>query len=242
MIHLIDLSAWFWRNALGGKDPRQGYDLTIDALLPYRGKRAVLCLDSPRSVRKEKSPEYKSNRPPKPESAILALRSVEARACEWPLPLATVDGWEADDVIATLAEQAWPEEVTIVGSEKDFYSLLQFDHVIGLIGPNGPVGAAQCMTKFGVEPRQMTDWLALAGDAADGIPGCPHCGPGRATTLLRKFETLAAIKAATYDDLVEIDGIGPKTATAIQDWDPEPTLDMVRMRTDLPLSLVEILG
>lgn len=242
MIHLIDLSAMFWRNALGGKDPIQGYNLTIDGLLPYRGTRAILCLDSPSSKRKEANPEYKSNRPPKPEPAILALRAVEDRAREWGTPVARVDGWEADDVIATIVDQAWPEEVTIVGSEKDFYSLLAHDHVVELIGPNGPVGAEQCVTKFGVRPHQMTDWLALAGDAADGIPGCPHCGPGRATTLLRKFETMAAIKAATYDEIIELDGIGPKTAAAIQDWDPEPTLDMVRMRTDLPLSLVKILG
>lgn len=157
------------------------------------------------------------------------------------MPIAQVDGWEADDIIATLVEQAWPEEVVIIGAEKDFYSLLQFDHVVRLDGPRGPVTAKDCVTKFGVEPHQMTDWLALAGDPSDGVPGCPGCGPGRATDLLVRFGTLKAIKEVPYDYLLSVRRVGAKTAASIQDWDPAPTLDMVRLRTDLPISLLEIM-
>lgn len=241
MIHLIDLGATFWRNALGGKDPIQGYDLTINLLDDMRGRRAVVCCDSPRSIRKEKDPTYKSNRDVKPEPAIDALRAIQNRARDWGMPIVLVDGWEADDIIATLVDQAWPEEVVIIGAEKDFYSLLQFEHVVRLEGPRGPVTAKDCATKFGVQPSQMTDWLALAGDPADGVPGCPGCGPGRATDLLVRFGTLKEIKEVPYDDLIGVRGVGHKTAASIQDWDPAPTLDMVRLRTDLPISLLEIL-
>lgn len=241
MINLFDLSASFWRDALGGKDPLQGYDLTMDRIDRLRGMRTIVCCDSPRSIRKEQQPTYKSNREAKPEAAIDALRAVHNRVLDLGIPIACVEGWEADDVIATLVEQAWPEEVVILGAEKDFYCLLAHEHVVRLVGPRGPVDASHCVDKFGVKPEQMTDWLALAGDPADGVPGCPNCGPGRASDLLLKFCTLMAVKAATYDELRSVRGIGEKTAASIQEWDPAPTLELVRLRTDLPISLLEIL-
>ncbi len=65
MITLYDLSAEFWRNALGGKNPMQGYELTLDRLRDLTGK-VIVCCDSPRSERRERVASYKSKRPPKP--------------------------------------------------------------------------------------------------------------------------------------------------------------------------------
>jgi DNA polymerase I len=239
MITLFDLSAEFWRMSLGGKQPLQGYEMTLDRLRDLRG-RIIVCCDSPRSARKEKVATYKANRPPKPPEVIDALRSVEQRIADRGIPVALVDGWEADDVIATLCAQAWPEEVAVTGAEKDYYALLAQDHVT-LYGPRGRVVASDCEAKFGVQPHQMTDWLALAGDASDGVPGCPGVGMGRATDLLVKFGTIAAIKAATRIELESVHGIGKNTVFAIQEWDPTESLDLVTLRTDLPIKLVELL-
>ncbi len=239
MITLFDLSCEFWRNALGGKNPIQGYELTLDRLRDMSG-RIIVCCDSPRSVRKEKVPTYKANRPPKPPEAIDALRAVENRISDRGIPIAIVDGWEADDVIATICAQAWPEEVSITGAEKDYYALLAQDHVT-LYGSKGRVVASDCEAKFGVQPWQMTAWLALAGDFGDGVPGCPGVGPGRATDLLRKFGTIAAIKAATRLELEAVRGIGKNTVFSIQEWDPTESLDLVTLRSDLPIRLVDLL-
>jgi DNA polymerase-1 len=239
VITLYDLSCEFWRNALGGKNPIQGYELTLDRLRDMSG-RIIVCCDSPRSARKEKAPSYKSNRPPKPPEAIDALRAVENRIADRGIPIALVDGWEADDVIATICAQAWPEEVAVTGAEKDYYALLAQDHVT-LYGPKGRVVASDCEAKFGVQPRQMTDWLALAGDASDGVPGCPGVGPGRATDLLVRFGNISSIKAAARIQLEEVRGIGKNTVFSIQEWDPTESLDLVTLRSDLPIKLVDLL-
>lgn len=239
MVTLYDLSAEFWRNALGGKNPIQGYELTLDRLRDMSG-RIIVCCDSPRSVRKEKVATYKANRPPKPPEAIDALRAVENRISDRGIPIALVDGWEADDVIATLCAQAWPEKASITGAEKDYYALLAQDHVT-LYGPKGRVVASDCEAKFGVQPWQMTDWLALAGDPSDGVPGCPGVGPGRATDLLCRFATIPNIKRASRLDLEAVRGIGKNTVFSIQEWDPTESLDLVTLRSDLPIRLVDLL-
>lgn len=239
MITLIDLGAMFWREALGGSDPLRGYTASLDLLQRHRGTRAVVCADSPRSIRKETHEVYKSNRKPKPKEAIECLEGVMARASQW-MPIAQCDGWEADDVVATLCEQAWPEPVRIIGSEKDFFCLI--DDRVQLVKANGMVIAAkECLDKFGVAPSQMTDWLAIVGDAADGIPGCPGLGPAAAEALLQEYGSLPAILEAAQLGTIVIPGLGQKKLEALKTWDPTAALDMVRMRRDLPLKLDELL-
>lgn len=218
-----------------------GYELTLDRLDWYaqRCPRFIVCADSGRSMRKEAQPSYKSNRKPRPAPAIEALQGVEARVKAWPLPFAQVDGWEGDDVIATLCHQAWPEEVQIIGSEKDFFCLID-DERVKLIGKNGPIDGNECMRKFGVAPSQMTDWLTMVGDAADGVPGCPNCGPARAAALLERFGGLDCVLAAVRDGALIpglIPGVGKGTVEALREWNPESAQAMIRMRTDLSITL-----
>lgn len=239
MITLIDLGAMFWREALGGSDPLRGYTASLDLLIRYRGQRAIICADSGRSIRKETHEVYKSNRKPKPPEAIECLRGVVERASNW-LPVATCDGWEADDVICTLAAQAWPEKVRIVGSEKDFFVLM--DDRVQLEKANGSLlTPIDCLDKFGVAPSQMTDWLAIVGDAADGIPGCPGLGPKAASDLLAQYGTLDAVLKAAKDFAIAIPGLGEKKLESLRQWDPTMALELVRMRHDLPLDLMSIL-
>jgi DNA polymerase I len=237
MITLIDLGAEFWKNAYGGDEPLRGYELTLERLDWYwrDSRRTVVCVDSPRSARKEKNPAYKGKRKAKPPAAIEALAGVIARITDWGMPVASCDGWEADDVVCTLASQAWPEPVRIIGSEKDFYCLL--DERVQLIGRSGPIDVNACRDKFGVAPSQMTDWLALVGDTADNIPGCDCCGPARASDLLERFGSIEAIKSATDEEILSIRGVGAATLAALRAWDPEPALEMIRMRDDLPILL-----
>lgn len=234
---LIDLGAEFWRNYFGSRSAVTGYELTLERIDWYRREcdRTVICCDSPKSLRREWFEGYKSNRPPKPADAIEALNAVQDRVRSWGLPVVQCDGYEADDIVATLARQAWPEDVTVIGSEKDFFPLI--GDTVRLMGRGGPIGSNECLEKFGVLPEQMTDWLALVGDAADAIPGCPNCGPGRATDLLERFETLAALRAATDEDILSVRGVGKKTLASLRDWDPDLALKLVRLLDDAPVEL-----
>lgn len=240
MLALIDIGAEFWKNYFGSRSALTGYELTLERIDWYRHVdcRTVVCCDSPKSLRKDWFAGYKSNRPPKPAEAIASLIAVQQRVATWGLPVVQCEGYEADDLVATLARQAWPEEVQIIGSEKDFFCLI--GDTVSLIGKHGPIGTNECFEKFGVLPNQMTDWLALVGDAADAIPGCPNCGPGRATDLLERFETLDGIRSASDEDIRAVRGVGPKTLESLRAWDPTMALKLVRLLDDAPLQLEQL--
>jgi DNA polymerase-1 len=242
VLALIDVGAEFWKNYFGSRSAVTGYELTLERIDWYRHVdcRTVVCCDSPKSKRKEWFHDYKSNRPPKPADALEALIAVQQRATSWGIPVVQSEGYEADDLIATLASQAWPEEVHIVGSEKDFFCLI--GDTVKLVGKHGLIGANECFEKFGVLPNQMTDWLALVGDAADAIPGCPSCGPGRATDLLERFETLARIREATDEEILSVRGVGKKTLESLRAWDPSLALQLVRLLDDAPITLDTLWG
>lgn len=237
MLALIDLGAEFWKNYFGSRSAVTGYELTLERIDWYRHVecRLVVCCDSPKSKRKEWFPDYKSNRTPKPADALESLIAVQQRAAACGVPVVQCDGYEADDLVATLAKQAWPEEVHIVGSEKDFFCLI--GETVRLVGKHGLIGSNECFEKFGVLPPQMTDWLAMVGDAADAIPGCPNCGPGRATDLLERFETLDGVRSASDEDIRSVRGVGPKTLASLREWDPTMALRLVRLLDDAPLTL-----
>lgn len=237
MVTLIDLGAEFWKNFFGTRSAVTGYELTLERIDWYRRdcRRTVVCCDSPVSKRKEWFEGYKSNRPPKPADAIESLVAVQQRVEAWGVPVIQCAGYEADDVVASLAKQAWPEPVQIIGSEKDFFCLIS--DTVKLIGKHGHIGANECLEKFGVLPNQMTDWLAMVGDAADAIPGCPNCGPGRSTDLLERFETLANVRAATDEELLSVRGVGKKTVESLRAWDPTLALRLVQLLDDAPVQL-----
>lgn len=106
------------------------------------------------------------------------------------------EGFEADDVIATLATIAKREgwRTTIVSQDKDFAQLVE-DGVIEIIDPvqRRRILSADVVAKFGVLPSQMVDFQALRGDDVDGIPGVPSCGAKRAAVLVRRFGSLKSV-------------------------------------------------
>lgn len=243
MIHLFDLGGEFWRNWFGTKkSAADAYQLTIEALTDYRaGSEAlVVCCDSGSCFRSKLYPEYKANRPERPQEAYDCLRSVEQQVDDWKCPRVSALGYEADDVIATLAEQAWMYEVGIVSNDKDLYQLIN-DHT-RLVTKTGLTSEAECVHKFGVKPSQMRDWLALAGDASDNIPGCENVGPGRARDLLKAFGSLDGIKAASQDELLAVRGVGAATVDSVLTWDPALAVSLVTLARDVPVKLEELIS
>ncbi len=243
MILLVDFSGEFVRNWFAVRDGGRAYDITIDSLSWHHEnyEHMVICREGGDLKRKELYPEYKAHRDPLPSEALDALRACSEQIESWGVPIVTAPGYEADDVIATLAQQAWPEEVRILSRDKDLYQLINGTEV-QLLTNRGIVGEEECVKKFGVKPSQMRDWLALVGDAGDNIPGCPNCGPGRARDLLNHFGSLFRIKAATKEELTKVRGVGSTTADSVIEWDQTLAVSLVTLAQDVPVKLDEILA
>lgn len=158
----------------------------------------ALCFDlDSRRGRKEIDPAYKANRDAPPEDLRLQLDLIRRVADVLDVPILEVSGWEADDVIGTLAAQARREGVAVrvVTSDKDFLQIVDAD--VRLFDPIGEreLGPEEALAKLGVPPGQVRDYLALVGDPIDNVPKVPGIGPKTAVELLQQFgdvETLLA--------------------------------------------------
>ncbi len=159
--------------------------------------KAVVFDAKGKTFRDDWYPEYKAHRPPMPDDLVRQVEPLHAaiRAAGWPLLM--VDGVEADDVIGTLARQADAAgiETLISTGDKDLTQL---------VGPrvrwyntmsNELLDAAGVEQKFGVPPEKIVDYLALVGDAVDGVPGVAKCGPKTAVKWLSQFGSLDEIVA-----------------------------------------------
>lgn len=239
-ICLVDLSGQFWRAYHGSKSDVDAYQLTLEQCESYRKRfeRTIICCDCGPLLRAEWSPDYKAQRGEKPQDAIDSLRAIEQQIETWDTPLLKVRGYEADDLCASIVEQAWLDEVVIVSSDKDLYQLLSDS--VRMITKNGEIGPDGCKEKFGVKPEQMRDFLALAGDQSDNVSGCPGIGPGRARDLLVKFGDLDAIKAATDEELRTVRGMGEKTIANLREWDPTLAVKLVTLIRTAPVSLEDL--
>ncbi len=157
----------------------------------------LFALDSKeKTLRCEIDPNYKANRPTPPEDLLKQLPV----AVEWINKMGfksiEVPGYEADDIIATIAEDAKKKgiKVQIVSSDKDLYQLIDDDKVL-IYDPMKKIkiNEEECIKKFGVKPSQIVDYLALVGDSSDNIPGVKGIGPKGARTLLKEFGSLENI-------------------------------------------------
>ena len=154
----------------------------------------VFALDSKGpTFRDEIYPQYKANRPSPPDDLMMQLPI----AIEWVEKMGfanlSKEGYEADDIIATLTRCAKEQgiAVKIVSSDKDLYQLIDdkqiyiYDWVKKKI-----IDEEGCIEKFGVSPKYFVDFQALIGDKADNVPGVPGIGPKTASKLINEYHTL----------------------------------------------------
>ncbi len=164
----------------------------------------VFALDSKGDTfRNELFDQYKANRQEVPEDLLKQLPI----AIEWVEKMgfktASKVGFEADDIIASIAFDAKQKdlEVRIVSHDKDLYQLID-DDTIYLFDPikKSVINEDKCIEKYGVTPKQFTDYQALIGDSADNIPGVKGVGAKTAEALIKEFGTLDNI----YNNLENI--------------------------------------
>ncbi|MEY4640719.1 MAG: hypothetical protein RLZZ227_713 [Pseudomonadota bacterium] len=142
-------------------------------------------------------PEYKANRPPMPTELSSQIEPILALIRAMGLPLLIVDDVEADDVIGTLAQQAWEQKIpTLISTgDKDMAQLVN-DHVTLLnTMSNERLDREGVIAKFGIPPERIVEYLALMGDSVDNIPGVPGVGPKTAVKWLQEYGSLANLIA-----------------------------------------------
>ncbi len=149
------------------------------------------------NFRNEIYPEYKAHRPPPPEELIPQFSLIHEAVEAFSLPSIRMEGYEADDLIATYARQAEAAgaDVTIVSSDKDLMQLVS-DKVTMLDAmKNKEIGPEQVVEKFGLGPEKVVDIQALAGDSTDNVPGVPGIGVKTAAQLIEEYGDLDTLLA-----------------------------------------------
>ncbi len=178
--------------------------------------------------------DYKAHRPPMPAELEAQIEPLNQVIRAMGIPVLTVEGVEADDVIATLARQAEEQgmDVVISSGDKDLAQLVN-EHVVVVNTMNDTVlDRAGVEAKFGIPPERIVDWLALVGDSSDNIPGVPGVGPKTAVKWLKQYGSLDEIVA--HAD--EIKGkIGEKLRANLEQL--ELSRRLATVRRDVPLEV-----
>ena len=164
----------------------------------------ALAMDTSPTFRHERFPDYKAQREKMPEDIAASIPMAEAFAHAMRIPFLRVPGFEADDVIGTLASRAdaagW--RALVFTPDKDFAQLVTERVTLHRPGKGDGTDAytpEAVREHWGVTPEQMVDYLGLAGDAADNIPGVPGVGEKTAVKLLQEYGSMEEILARAGD-------------------------------------------
>ena len=189
------------------------------------------------TFRNQMYPEYKGTRPPTPQLIIDALEPLTELVKAMNIPVVMVPGFEADDVLGSIATQYGGEslDVFMLTPDKDYGQLIR-PHVFQLKpGKAGSetelVGVSQLCEKWGIQdPSQVIDMLAICGDSADNVPGVKGVGEVGAAKLIAKYGTLENIYA-------HVDELSEKQAAMFREAEPHMALSkaLVTIKTDMEL-------
>ena len=187
-----------------------------------------------KTFRSELYPEYKANRSATPDDLLLQFDFTREFLKAVGVPALGVVGFEADDVLATVARTVSElgGETILATSDKDARQLLDDRTSIYLLRKEKFYRAPELLADWGIRPDQVVDFQALVGDSSDNVPGVPLIGPKVASDLLQKFGTLEGV----FDAAVGMKG---KRYENIRNGRDLALLsrELVKLRTDVPLEI-----
>ncbi len=192
-----------------------------------------------RTFRNDIYGEYKAHRPPLPEELIPQFPLIRDAINAFGLPVVEKIGYEADDVIATLATQAKKDDVQviIVSSDKDLMQLVN-DKVSMLdTMKHKKITINEVLEKFGVSPEKVIEVQALSGDSADNIPGIPGIGPKISAQLINEFGDIETLMEKAHDSSFTHKLFTKKRRENLQEFTDDAHLSkkLVTLVTDVPL-------
>jgi len=158
-------------------------------------KIAVVFDAKGKTFRNDIYPEYKANRPPMPDELRVQIEPLHEIIKAMGLPLISIEGVEADDVIGTLSQQAAKQDykVLISTGDKDMAQLVNPNVELINTMTNQLMDENGVVEKFQVQANQIVDYLALMGDSSDNIPGVPKVGPKTAAKWIAEYGSLQAV-------------------------------------------------
>ena len=168
------------------------FNMILPVLAAAKQNDSFVCVfDASRiTFRMDIYPEYKSNRAETPADLLAQGVMIRTGLADMGVPVLCIPGVEADDVIATLAQQNINDQTRIITSDKDLMQLIN-DRVFLYDGMKShDVREAQVLEKFGVRPNQVIDVQSLMGDSTDNVPGVRGIGPKKASELINQFGSL----------------------------------------------------
>ncbi len=162
----------------------------------YPDSHIEVVFDAPgKTFRDELFPEYKAHRPPTPDELKVQIEPLYELIRALGIPMLVEPGVEADDVIGTLTRQAASAGFSVIIStgDKDMAQLVDDRIILENTMTDTRMNHDGVVEKFGVRPDQITDYLALVGDASDNIPGVPKVGPKTAAKWLGQYGSVEKI-------------------------------------------------
>ncbi|WP_039055287.1 DNA polymerase I [Enterobacter sp. Bisph1] len=211
-------------------------------ILQYQPTHAAVVFDAKgKTFRDELFEHYKSHRPPMPDDLRAQIEPLHAMVKAMGLPLMAVSGVEADDVIGTLAREAEKagRPVLISTGDKDMAQLVTPNITLINTMTNTILGPDEVVTKYGVPPALIIDFLALMGDSSDNIPGVPGVGEKTAQALLQGLGGLDTLYAES-DKIAALSFRGAKTMAAKLEQNKEVaylSYQLATIKTDVELEL-----
>ena len=216
-----------------------GFVNTLNEILTKEKPTHIgVAFDHGKTFRNDAYPEYKAQREETPEDIKLSVPIIKQLLEAWHIPVLQVDGFEADDVIGTLAVKSGQKgiETYMLTPDKDYGQIVRenvFQYRPRHGGGYEKLGPEEVCAKYGItSTKQIIDLLALMGDSADNFPGCPGVGEKTAVKLINQFGDIEQLLERTD----EINGkLREKVENAVDEIRMSKFLATIR--TDVPIEL-----
>ena len=240
-LYLIDGSSYIFRAYYGVRADLSTSDgfptnavygfatMLLKFLREYEPRYLGMVFDSKGEVfRNEIYPEYKANRDEAPESLQLQFSKIFELVRAFSIPMLAMEGYEADDIIGTIAMAQGTSKVVLVTGDKDFCQLVSENVTLVDTMRERVTGVQEVHQKYGIEPGQMIDFFALVGDKVDNIPGVAGVGEKTASALISKYGDLDGV----YRNLEEL---RPSVAKRLREHKDNAYLsrELVTIKTDV---------
>jgi DNA polymerase-1 len=218
--------------------------MLVKILTDYGPKSTVVVWDAGSSGRKEVYSEYKAQRSSRPDLLKEQWPALEPLVDAFGYRNLKVDGYEADDVIASIAEVAKtqdpPIEVMVVTGDRDAYQLV--DEQVRIMTTSRGITDTKVydrqgvIDRYGIPPELVPDFIGLKGDTSDNIPGVPGIGDKTAADLLQRFGTLERV----LDGIDEISGAKRKENLTNHSEDARVSKHLATAKRDIPLDGLDV--
>jgi DNA polymerase I len=218
--------------------------MLVKILTDYGPKSTVVVWDAGSSGRKEVYAEYKAQRSSRPDLLREQWPALEPLVDAFGYRNLKVDGYEADDVIASLAELAKtqdpPIEVMVVTGDRDAYQLV--DEQVRIMTTSRGITDTRVydrqgvIDRYGIPPELVPDFIGLKGDTSDNIPGVPGIGDKTAADLLQRFGSLEGV----LDNIDEISGAKRKENLTNHAEDARVSKHLATAKRDIPLDGLDV--